>query len=490
MTTTETLTRLSTRLDEAAGRLAQLDQYYAGEQPLSFLAPEAKKALGDRFARITSNVPHLAVTALAERLRVTGLRTAGQPNAGLWSGWIANDLDQQAPVAHREALALGRSYVIVWAGPAGRPQVTIESAHQVNVLRDPATRAVTAALKRWSGDGRGHAVLFEPDQITRYRSDARVADPASLTGLPATGWTTTKVLPNPLGVVPVVPLVNGDRLLDLDGRSEMADLLPLVDALNKLLADLMVASEYFARPRRWATGVELEERAVLDEETGQPTGETELGNPFPEGNRMMTSEAPEAKFGQLPAADLSAYENGVRVLLGQIMAVSALPAHYVGVFTNNPTSADSLRASEASLAARAEARQATFGRSWEQVVRLMHAVEHGSDPATLDVSVQWADPATRSVAQEADAVMKLHGAGLLPARYALARLGYADDELAAIETARRAERVAAATADVTARADLATKLQADQGLSTTAALAAAGLFAAANENRTDNAGRN
>jgi hypothetical protein len=53
-------------------------------------------------------------------------------------------------------------------------------------------------------------------------------------------------------------------------------------------------------------------------------------NPIPEGNRAMISEDPAAKFGQLPSADMAAYEASVRVLLGQVMAVSALPAHYVG----------------------------------------------------------------------------------------------------------------------------------------------------------------
>ncbi len=146
----------------------------------------------------------------------------------------------------------------------------------------------------------------------------------------------------------------------------------------------------------------------------------------------MVSEDPGTKFGQLDPADLSGYEASVRVLLGQIMAVSALPAHYVGVFTDNPARADALRASEASLTARAEARQATFGRSWEQVARLMVAVRHGVDPDAVQVRVKWADAATRSVAQEADAVVKLFGAGLLPQSYALSRLGYTDDEISTI----------------------------------------------------------
>lgn len=447
MNALDTLTSLNRSIDEAEPRLMILDRYYAGEQPLSFLAPEARAALGNRFAVMNSNICRLAVTSLAERLRITGFTRAGHSDPALWASWTRNDLDQLAPVAHREALTLGRSFVIVWADPAGRAQVSIESARQVAVHRDPATREVLAAVKRWVADGKAHAALFTPDAVTRYTSTATVTDAA---GIPATGWTATETLPNPLGVVPVVPLVNTDRLLDLDGRSEITDLLPLVDALNKNLADMLVGSEYFARPRRWATGVELIEEPVLDAATGQPTGATHLTNPFPEGNRMMIAEQVDAKFGQLQAADLAAYEASVKVLLGQIMAVSALPAHYVGIFSDNPTSADSLRAAEASLAARAEARQATFGRAWEQVARLIVAVDTGTDPTSVDACVVWADPATRSVAQEADAIVKLHAAGIIPTTIALSRLGYTAADIDAIRVARRAEALDTAGVDLTA----------------------------------------
>lgn len=46
-----------------------------------------------------------------------------------------------------------------------------------------------------------------------------------------------------------------------------------------------------------------------------------------------------------------------------------------------------------------------------------------------------ADAATRSVAQEADATVKLFQAGLLPQSYALAKLGYSDDEIRTITSA-------------------------------------------------------
>ena len=432
MNDTDLLTLLIRRLNEPLARYSSLDAYYEGRQPLAFLSPEAKTALGNRFGVMASNIPRLAVTALAERLRITGF--AGDD--GLWADWVRNDLDQTSGVAHREALLFGDSFVIVWADRYGRPNVTVESAKQVAVLTDPGTRQTVAAIKRWEDRERNvtDAVMYLPDRIVKFHAEQAGA-------VTPTGFKVVEELANPLMTVPVVNLRNTDRILGDWGCSEVDDLKPLVDALNKSLADMMVTSEVAARPRRFACGVELSEEpvtdddgnAVLDEE-GQPV--LAAANPFPESARMMISESESTKFGTLPSADLGAYEASVRVILGQIMAVSTLPAHYVGVFTDNPASADALRAAEASLTARAEARQQQFGRSWEQIAKLMIAVRDGRDPNMIDdIRVQWADAATRSVAQESDAVTKLFAAGLLPRTYALSKLGYSDDEIAKITAA-------------------------------------------------------
>ena len=420
---TDLLTTLLQKIDEPSARFADLDRYYAGTQPLAFLSPEARKALGDRFGRLATNLPRLAVTSLAERLRVTGF-----VGADVWSDWISNDLDQTSGIAHREALLLGSSYAMVWADPFGRPKVTVESATQVGVLTDPGTRRITAAVKRWETATTTEATVFLDDLLIRLRAEQ--------TGATTQGFRTVEEIPNPLGVVPVVQLKNSDRLLD-DGVSEIEDLRPLVDALNKVLVDMMTTSEFVGRPRRWATGIELEENE-----------EGEAVNPIPEGDRAMISENDTAKFGQLEGARLDGYQSAVDVLLGQIMAVSALPAHYIGQLSDTPASADALRAAEASLTARAEARQAVFGRAWEDVARLIVGVRDGADPRQVDVRVTWADAATRSIAQEADAVVKLHQAGLLPASYALKRLGYSDTEVAEIAAARRGDALNSMAVDL------------------------------------------
>lgn len=403
-----------------------LDLYYEGKQPLSFLSPEAKLALGSRFGRMASNIPRLSVTALTERLQITGFS-----DQALWIEWLRNDMDLLSNVAHREALLFGDSYVIVWADEFGRPKVTVESAKQVSCLFDPGTREITAAVKRWETEVTTEAILYLPDRIIHYS--------ANHTGAKTLGFEVVEEIPNPLGVVPVVNIRNSDRILDEYGSSEIDDLMPLVDGLNKSLADMMVTSEYVGRPRRWATGIELEEKpkvdsdgnAVLDDDDNPVF---EVQNPIPEGNRAMIAEAPEAKFGQLASADLAGYEASVRVFLGQIMAVSTLPAHYIGIFTDNPASADALRASEASLTARAEARQETFGRAWEKVAKLMTAVLDQISPILVDdVVVFWSEAGTRSIAQEADAAVKLFQVGLLPRAFTLRKLGYSDEEILEIE---------------------------------------------------------
>lgn len=437
MTTSDLLTELLTRLDMPQGRIAELEAYFTGTQPLAWLDRDARIAL-ERFARMCSNLPRLAVTSLSERLRISGFT-----GADVWDQWCANDLDQQSDLAHQEALAFGSSYAICW-GQSGRPQVTIESPKQVSVIRDPGSRQVLRGIKRWrsiiGGRAETWAVAYYPDRIETWHADQAAAN---------SGFNLVKEVDNPLGVVPVVPITNTALLYGIGwdyghfydfGHSEISDLMPLCDALNKQLVDLMISADRTAQPRRWVSGLSLVERPVLDCD-GTPTGEVEAVNPISETDRMMIGEAPDVKFGQLPEPTLTGYENAVNVLLGQIMAVSALPAHYIGIMTDNPASADAIRGSEASLTARAEARQKTFGRAWEQVARLMVAVRDGVDPADVDVRVQWAPADTRSQAQEADAATKLYQAGILSRAGTLRRLGFSEDEIEAELEARADEAI-------------------------------------------------
>lgn len=423
--TSDPLIELLQTLDAPQHRYCELERYYTGTQPLAFLAPEQRTALGDRLGRMVSNIPRLAVTSLAERLRITGFTGDTQ----LWADWLRNDLEISSHAAHREALLFGSAYVIVWGDSAGKPTATVESAKQVAVITDPATREVTSAVKRWRTKTETHAMAYFPDRIEHWR--------ASSPGAATAGFELIETIDNPLGVVPVVPIVNSDRILGC-GHSEVDDLAPLVDGLNKILADMMVSSEFTGMPRRFAAGLTPMERPILDGNgdpllDGDGNPQVELYNPLSDDTmRAWLSEDAATKFGSLPAGDLSGYESAVRILLTQIQAVSALPGSMLGVLADQPTSAEALLAGESGLTAKAEARQQIFGKAWSQVGRLMIAVRNNTTPDTVgEVGVVFCNPGTSSTAAEADAAVKYFSSGLLSRRTTLARMGMSQEEIEA-----------------------------------------------------------
>ncbi|WP_448810462.1 phage portal protein [Agromyces bauzanensis] len=426
MSSKDILDALSGKLDETQGALGRLDLYYDGKQPAAFLSPASQEALGGKLRVLGVNFPRLLVQSLAERLRVVGFRGIGEDNAdeNLWRVWQANDLDTQAHLAHVDALTYGRSFVIVWAGVDGNPLVTVESARQVAAVHDPATGVVRAAVKRWEDSGEHHAVVYEPDRITRYRGKENALH-------------VVETIPNPLGEVPVVPLVNRTRLLDFDGASEMTDILDLTDGLNKIMSDALVTSEYFARPRRWVTGLE-----VIEDEAGTPI------NPFSsEANRVWQSEDPETKFGQFDPARLDGYGDLTAILTQQIGAISGLPPHYLGLNGDQPPSADAIRSAEASLVAKVMGKQRVFGRAWAKVADLAERVDGGNG---RDLETLWASPETRTPGQLADAALKLTQMGVPLPTVLADPLGYTPAQIEQVMQQQRAAALNSAGVDLSA----------------------------------------
>lgn len=407
---------LSQVLDAGLPAVMARDDRYRGKQRLRYAADDVSGDL--RFFGV--NLCRLAVDAVAERMRVKRVKATvrgADASARAQEIWLHSNLDQLLNSVLVDALALGAAYLIVWVDNDGAPTITPESAKNMAVRRDPVNGAVLDAVKRWQVlDATGavseeHVTYYAPDEIEHRRRT------------PGRGWEVVTRVDNPLGRPPVVPVVNLDRIGDTVGRSVIDDLGHLVDALSKILADMLVASEDVARPRRWATGVELEESSGADDDDGF-TADSVLDDaddgapapvvsPFESGNRMFTVESPEAKFGQLPGADLAGYKTAVDLLTQQIMSVSALPAHMVGITSANPASADGMRAAEASITARAESRIRVLGIPIEVAVKLAIAIDYGVAPSEVTVELVWGSPATKSTAQEADAVTKLHSLGIL-----------------------------------------------------------------------------
>lgn len=406
-----------TGIDAATPVVAAREMYYRATQPAAYLSPKSLEALAGSLRLLAVNYPRLVVGSLAERLDLLGVDRAGVADLGLWLTLRRAGIVELAGHVHTDRLAYGASYVTTWVDGAGRLTLTADTAATMHVERDSATGATLFAGRLWSTPatattpaGRGAALMYS-DHVDIYRT----VTPAASTS-DAGAWQLVDTIPHGLGVVPVVQFVRRPSSTDPEiGVSAFADIVTLVDALNKILADSLVTSEYFARPRRWATGLEIE----VDEETGRPI------DPFGE-SRLLQSEAPDTKFGQLEPPSLAGYTDLVSTITQQIGALTGLPPHYLGLAGNQPASAEGVNAAENQLVQRADTEQTAVSASWAAVFDL--AAKITGSPAG-DLMPRWGDTQSRTPAQDADAAAKLAGIGV-PLAALLPRLRFSPDDVA------------------------------------------------------------
>jgi hypothetical protein len=266
-------------------------------------------------------------------------------------------------------------------------------------------RQRAAALKRWvDDDGYEQATLYLPTEIYKYRSRQKLQSSGQRMSTSVMRWVPREVaseqwpLPNPLGVVPVVPLENRPRLLRA-GVSEIKRVVPLQDAVNKTVADMMVASEFGAAPQRWATGLEV----PTDPVTGQALA---VFNTMVD--RMLTSGDPNSRFGQFTQTDLTVFVKAVEMLVQHIASQTRTPPHYFALTGQFP-SGDAIKSAETGLVAKVQRKMVHFGEAWEEVMALAFAVDGDMKRAVAAQSseIRWRDPESRSEAQHIDAVTKL-----------------------------------------------------------------------------------
>lgn len=431
--------RLTKQLIDDRRDLDLLERYYTGDQPLSFATAKFREAFGGLFKAAAVNWCPLVIAAVSERLRVEGFRTPSATGGDdrMWELWQANFMDAESLIAHTEAFKFGRSYVSVTESETdGEAQIVVESAKDVTHLMSPANRRKRVAALRVFTDDDGSlcATLYTVDEIWRWR---RQGSQTSLTPqarweprqLPGRDWPEV----NRLGVVPFVPLLARPGI-DGWGSSELVEIMPLQDMVNKEVADMLVASEFTALPQRYVTGLETE----VDPVTNQPI------EPFKQLQRLWSVDAADAKFGQFAAADLSNYVKVIESFKQDIATLTRTPPHYFYLSGQFP-SGESIKSAEAGLVAKAHERMLTFGEAWEEVMRLAVAVADKN----LDVLKKrenetiWRDPEYRTEGEHTDATLKKQALGV-SWRQLMEDLGYSPQQIERMKTEREAEQAQAA----------------------------------------------
>lgn len=444
--------RLEQEMIRRNSLLELFEDYYAGRHKLTFASSQFREAFGVMLSAVADNWIPLVIGASVERLDVQGFRfgddTKGDEDA--WRIWQENGLDADAALGITESCKHGESYLLVWpedrkSGGIGQffskrssteVRITLEHPSQFIVERAAGDRrTIAAALKRWmEPDGTIFATLYLPDST--YRFEQRDAKK----------WTERKGVdhksPNRLGRVPAVPLVNDPQMIGSLppssilypphnvpnvpvglGRSDMADIISTIDQLNKLLCDMMVASEVSAFKQRWATGLEV----PLDD-AGQPQ------EPFKAAVDRLWIAPPDedgqnnARFGEFTATDLSNYIKAIENRIQSLAARTRTPPHYLlGSIVN--TSGDALKAAETGLASKVNGKAKHFGEAFEEALRLAFAWQGDKRGRDTSAETVWGPTESRSESEYVDSLVKKMSIGV-PKEQLWMDAGYSPQQIA------------------------------------------------------------
>lgn len=444
------------------------EDYYEGRHRLAFASEKYRNAFGRLFRCFRVNLCPPCIDAVADRLTITGfevdvedtepqesarptdqrrrqqeLRDAADADVHeqhVRQAWKANLMQVVAGCIHLRALRDGDAYAIVWPDPEDvkRPLIYAQECHSVRVSYDPERPGkIRWAVKAWRDEdsvqsGSGAALwrltLYYADRIEKYvtssKHDRLPTRPGAFEPLDVPGelWP----LPNPYERVPVFHWAN-NACTGEHGASELRDVIPVQDALNKAIMDQMAAMEFVALPQRWATGIEVETG-----EDGKPIP------PFTPGvDRLWTTGSTEVKFGEFSQADLAKFGVVINDFRMDIARISGTPLHYFALMTD-PPSGEALKALEARLVRKVEDRQIAFGAVWADLIRFCHIIQQ--HPPEVQFTTVWEDPAPRSEKEHAETLLLKKSLGV-PKKQLLREAGYTEEQIDEFEAEAEEEGV-------------------------------------------------
>lgn len=421
-------------LKDLTGRIPRYrlyEQYFDGHHRLSFATEKFRNAFGELFRAFADNNCPAVIDPIADRLDVQGFTVEIGPeeaSEAVWDIWQTNRMDQRSGEVHLEALRAGDAYVIVWPDESGQPVIYPQRAVAVTVgYDDEAIDQINWAAKAWvTDDNYVRLTMYYPDRIEKYVT----RNSSSSRTIPDRGGDFIEYrperevwpLPNEYGEVPVFHFPNNSDIGHW-GRSELANVIPIQDALNKSVADMLVAMEYVALPQRWATGVEVQ----IDEATGKVIPPFETGV-----DRIFATSNEATKFGQFAAADLTQFLEVQDNFTLKIARVSGTPAHYMMLDPGSFPSGEAMKTAEARFVAKVRDRQIAFGNAWESAMQFALRIAGG--PEDVQLSATWNDPAPRSDRDHIEQLVRKHVELGVPRAQVWREAGYTDDQIERMET--------------------------------------------------------
>jgi len=390
---------------------SRLWDYYDGNQPLVYAAERLRDVFQSRESRFSENWCAVVVDAELDRIHLNEFTVANNTAASdvLNTAFEDTELNLDAEDVHKAALVCGESYVFVWKDTDdGEIEAYYHDPRLCHVFYEQdRPRKKRFAVKWWVGeqDGLRYLNLYYPERIEYYASKQKAA---SITN--AKALTLLRTEENPFEEIPVFHFKIDRRKI----TSRLQNVIEPQDALNKLLADMMVSAEFGAFNQRYViTSGNTDALKNAPNEIWQiPAGDgTEQGT----------------QVGQFEASNLGNYLNAIDKLATSIAIISRTPKHYVFQQTGDP-SGEALIAMEAPLNKKAQRAIDIFKPTWKELAQFILKLS-GINTSGLAIAANFDAPETIQPRTQAE-IREINVRTGIPLVTTLRDEGWTEDELA------------------------------------------------------------
>lgn len=247
-------------VDTWGSRVLLARQYAEGEHRAK-MTPAMREMLrvsGTVTDQFNDNYCEMVVDSMADRLTVTAIE--GDTEAATeWASTVLQDnrFDGLQMDAHTATIRDGDTFVMVsYDSERGRVLLTHEPAYDgtagVIPVYDRMARELVAAVKVWIEGDDKRINLYYPDRVEKYLfKGAAALTSGTLTKLDEAEWVDATG--RALGV-PLFHLRNKPQTRRSTGLSEISNVIPLQDALNRTLVSMVLTAELTAFQVRVARG--------------------------------------------------------------------------------------------------------------------------------------------------------------------------------------------------------------------------------------------
>ena len=415
--------------------------YYDGNQPLVYSSARLRDLFRDINARFSQNWCSVVVDTAMDRINLSRFVVAENETAtqALNVLWESTEMTLDSDDAHLAALVTGEAFVIAWTNDDNGIDAYYNDPRMCHVQYDAERpRVVLWAAKWWQeADRTWRLTLYYPDHFEYYATAAADVPHEATQFAPllpgedvpepfdaVVDWIALAA--NETGIVPVFHLRLNRRLIKGELTQSITE---LQDAINKLLADMLVSAEFGAFKQRYI---------ISDADTGDlKNAPNEIWDlPAGDGVGQGTSA------GEFSATELGNYYGAIDRLANAVGIISRTPRHYFYGQGGDP-SGEALIAMEAPLNKKVTRHIERFSATWRAFAAFLLVLSGGGEIDPLTITAVF-DPVQTVQPRTAAEIREINARTGIPLTTTLRAEGWTDAEIEQMRQDRQAERIAEA----------------------------------------------